>query len=328
MMPSRPSESATSPVVQWVGIDVCKRWLDVHLRPSETSFRVANSAAGIDELTQRLPEPSSVGRIVLEATGGYERTAAVALEQLDYAVALINAKQARNFARAANRVAKTDRIDAEMLAWFGEAMKPPVRPLASAAQRQLQDTITRRRQLVEMLTAERNRLAGLRGPAQADVEETIEWLKKRIANLDQAIEQQIQHCEQWQQQYQRLTTVPGVGPVVASTLLALLPELGTLEHKPLAALVGVAPLNRDSGQKRGQRTICGGRKAVRQVLYMATLVAVQHNPLIRAFYDQLRQRGKLPKVARIAAMHKLLTILNAMLKHDRDWQPPEAAITA
>jgi transposase len=211
MMPSRPSESATSPVVQWVGIDVCKRWLDVHLRPSETSFRVANSAAGIDELTQRLPEPSSVGRIVLEATGGYERTAAVALEQLDYAVALINAKQARNFARAANRVAKTDRIDAEMLAWFGEAMKPPVRPLASAAQRQLQDTITRRRQLVEMLTAERNRLAGLRGPAQADVEETIEWLKKRIANLDQAIEQQIQHCEQWQQQYQRLTTVPGVG---------------------------------------------------------------------------------------------------------------------
>jgi transposase len=233
MMPSRPSESATSPVVQWVGIDVCKRWLDVHLRPSETSFRVANSAAGIDELTQRLPEPSSVGRIVLEATGGYERTAAVALEQLDYAVALINAKQARNFARAANRVAKTDRIDAEMLAWFGEAMKPPVRPLASAAQRQLQDTITRRRQLVEMLTAERNRLAGLRGPAQADVEETIEWLKKRIANLDQAIEQQIQHCEQWQQQYQRLTTVPGVGPVVASTLLALLPELGTLEHKPL-----------------------------------------------------------------------------------------------
>jgi transposase len=186
MMPSRPSESATSPVVQWVGIDVCKRWLDVHLRPSETSFRVANSAAGIDELTQRLPEPSSVGRIVLEATGGYERTAAVALEQLDYAVALINAKQARNFARAANRVAKTDRIDAEMLAWFGEAMKPPVRPLASAAQRQLQDTITRRRQLVEMLTAERNRLAGLRGPAQADVEETIEWLKKRIANLDQA----------------------------------------------------------------------------------------------------------------------------------------------
>jgi transposase len=222
MMPSRPSESATSPVVQWVGIDVCKRWLDVHLRPSETSFRVANSAAGIDELTQRLPEPSSVGRIVLEATGGYERTAAVALEQLDYAVALINAKQARNFARAANRVAKTDRIDAEILAWFGEAMKPPVRPLASAAQRQLQDTITRRRQLVEMLTAERNRLAGLRGPAQADVEETIEWLKKRIANLDQAIEQQIQHCEQWQQQYQRLTTVPGVGPVVASTLLALL----------------------------------------------------------------------------------------------------------
>jgi transposase len=212
MMPSRPSESATSPVVQWVGIDVCKRWLDVHLRPSETSFRVANSAAGIDELTQRLPEPSSVGRIVLEATGGYERTAAVALEQLDYAVALINAKQARNFARAANRVAKTDRIDAEMLAWFGEAMKPPVRPLASAAQRQLQDTITRRRQLVEMLTAERNRLAGLRGPAQADVEETIEWLKKRIANLDQAIEQQIQHCEQWQQQYQRLTTVPGVVP--------------------------------------------------------------------------------------------------------------------
>jgi transposase len=190
-----------------------------------------------------------------------------------------------NFARAANQLAKTDPIDAAVLAHFGEAMRPPVRPLASEAQQQLQDLVTRRRQLVEMLTAEQNRLAGLRGVAQADVETNIAWLRERIQGLEQAIEAQVKHCEHWQEQQQRLTTVPGVGKVVANTLLALLPELGTLSHKQLAALVGVAPLNRDSGQKYGRRTIFGGRKAVRQVLYMATLVAVRYNPPIRAFYS-------------------------------------------
>ena len=326
-MCAQSTDSRSSAVKQWVGIDVCKRWLDVYVRPSGENFRVSNSSEGIEDLTRRLAKPSQVGRIIVEATGGYERHIALAAQQQGYALAVINAKQARNFARAANQLAKTDRIDAAILAWFGEAMQPPLRPLASEAHQQLQDAVTRRRQLVEMLTMERNRLAGLRGPAQEDVQAHIDWLKDRISDLDQAIDEQVEHNQQWQQHQAQLTSVPGVGQVVANTLLALLPELGTLSHRQIAALVGVAPLNRDSGQKRGQRSIFGGRKPVRQMLYMATLVAVRYNPVIKAFYERLQQRGKLAKVARIAAMHKLLTILNAMLKHGTHWQPPEAAMT-
>ena len=204
-------------------------------------------------------------------------------------------------------------------------MKPQIRPFASEAQAQLQDLVTRRRQLVDMLTAEQNRLAGLRGVAQADVEVHLDWLRERIQQLDQQIEAQISQCQDWHLKHTRLKTVPGVGKVVAATLLALLPELGQLSTSKIGVLVGVAPLNRDSGQMQGKRTIFGGRSAVRQMLYMATLVAVRHNRVIQVFYDQLLKRGKATKVALVACMHKLLTILNAMIKNGTDWQPPKSS---
>jgi transposase len=309
-------------IEQWVGVDVCKRWLDVHLRPEGKSFRVSNNASGIEALLTHLSLPDAVGRIILESTGGYERQVALRLWANAYPVVVINARQGRNFAKAANQLAKTDRVDAAILAWFGEALKPPMRAFASEAQAQLQDLVTRRRQLVELLTAEQNRLSGLRGTAQADVEAHLDWLRERIKQLDAQIEGQIQQCERWQAQQTQLKSVPGVGKVVAATLLALLPELGQLSTQKISTLVGVAPLNRDSGQMQGKRTIYGGRAAVRQMLYMATLVAVRHNPVIQPFYNQLLQRGKPTKVALVACMHKLLTILNAMLKNGTAWQFP------
>ncbi len=308
-------------IEQWVGIDVCKRWLDVHLRPQEQHFRVSNTESGIRELLTRLRAPSTVGRVILESTGGYERQVVLVLSKLSYPVVVINARQARNFAKAANQLAKTDRVDAGILAWFGEAMMPPVRALASEAQSELQDLVTRRRQLVDILSAEQNRASSLRGQAQADVEAHLEWLRQRITQLDEQIEGQIAQCQQWHHKQAQLKGVPGVGTVVAATLLALLPELGELSPQKISTLVGVAPLNRDSGQRQGKRTIFGGRAAVRQVLYMATLVAVRHNPVIRPFYDQLLKRGKPIKVALVACMHKLLIILNAMIKKGTDWQP-------
>lgn len=311
---------------QWIGIDVCKRWLDVHLRPQGSSFRVSNDEGGIQELLIHLKAPHAVGRVILESTGGYERQAALHLWTLAYPVVVINARQARNFAKAANQLAKTDQVDAQVLAWFGEALKPPIRPFASEAQAQLQDLVTRRRQLVEMLTAEQNRLSGLRGTAQADVETHLDWLRQRVKQLDAQIEAQISQCQSWQAKQTRLKSVPGVGKVVAATLLALLPELGQLSTAKISTLVGVAPLNRDSGQMQGKRTIFGGRAAVRQMVYMATLVAVRHNPVIKAFYDQLLKRGKPTKVALVACMHKLISILNAMIKNGTDWQPPKQSV--
>jgi transposase len=311
---------------QWIGIDVCKRWLDVHLRPQGSSFRVSNNEGGIQELLTHLKAPSAVGRIILESTGGYERQVALRLWALTYPVVVINARQARNFAKAANQLAKTDQVDAAILAWFGEALKPQIRPFASEAQAQLQDLVTRRRQLVEMLTAEQNRLSGLRGTAQADVEAHLDWLRQRIKQLDEQIETQISQCQSWQAKQTRLKSVPGVGKVVAATLLALLPELGQLSTAKISTLVGVAPLNRDSGQMQGKRTIFGGRAAVRQMVYMATLVAVRHNPVIKAFYDQLLKRGKPTKVALVACMHKLVSILNAMIKNGTDWQQPKSSV--
>ncbi len=310
---------------QWIGIDVCKRWLDVHLRPQKQSFRVSNTESGIRELLTHLCPPEAIGRVIVESTGGYERPVALALSKLAYPVVVIHARQARNVAKAANQLAKTDPVDAAILAWFGEAMKPPIRSLASEADAELQDLVTRRRQLVDILTAEQNRLSGLRGTAQADIAVHIAWLKDRIQQLDEQIDTQIHQCQPWQANQTGLMTVPGVGKVVAATLLALLPELGQLSTRNISTLVGVAPLNRDSGQKQGKRAIFGGRAAVRQLLYMAALVAVRHNPVIRVFYHRLLAKGKATKVALVACMHKLLTILNAMLKHGTDWQPSNMA---
>jgi len=310
-------------IEQWIGIDVCKRWLDVHLRPENKSFRVSNDVQGINEIMPHLNPIVGVGRIILESTGGYERQAALALSKLGYPVVVINARQGRNFAKAANQLAKTDRVDAAILAWFGEAMKPPIRSFASDAQAEIQGLVTRRRQLVDILTAEQNRLSGLRGSAQQDVEAHLDWLRERIKQVDEQINTQIQESQSWQVKQTRLKSVPGVGNVVGATLLALLPELGELSTQKISTLVGVAPLNRDSGQMQGKRTIYGGRAAVRQMLYMATLVAVRHNPVIKAFYDRLLQKGKVKKVALVACMHKLLTILNAMIKNGTDWQLPQ-----
>lgn len=308
---------------QCIGIDVCKKFLDIYIRPADRFLQVPNTIDGFESLASELPRPSEVSRIVLESTGGYERQAALWLTQQGYAVSVINARQGRNFAKAVNQLAKTDKVDAKILAWLGEALTPPVRPLASEAQQQLNDLVTRRRQLVDILTAEGNRVAMLRGKAQVSVEVHLEWLKEQIKDLDRSIEAQIKAGEQWHKTQKLVLTVPGVGKIMSSTLISALPELGALSHRQIAALVGVAPLNHDSGQMRGKRRVFGGRANVRQVLFMSAMVAVRFNPVLKAFYDRLIQKGKLKKVALVACMHKLLTILNAIVKSGQAWSVPK-----
>jgi transposase len=239
-------------------------------------------------------------------------------------VVVVNPRQVRDFAKATGQLAKTDTLDAAVLAHFAAAVRPPVRPLPDAATQGLAALVTRRRQLVGMLTAERNRLSAAPNVLHPELQAHIRWLERRITTLDTDLDQAIRTSPLWRAQDDLLRSAPGVGPVVARTLLAQLPELGTLSHKTIAALVGVAPLNRDSGLCRGRRQVWGGRAAVRAVLYMGTLAAVRFNPVLRAFYQRLRAAGKLPKVALTACMHKLLTILNAMLKHQRRWDPTYA----
>jgi transposase len=312
-----------SDILHSIGVDVCKRFLDIHLYPTGKSWRVPNTIVGLLSVRSQLPEPEQIKRVVLESTGGYEREAALWLTQVGYPVAVINARQGRNFARAMNQQAKTDQVEAQVLALFGDRIIPPVRPLATEAQQQLDDLVTRRRQLVDILTAERNRMAMLRGKAQANVERHIEWLNEQIQELDGEIEAQIQANQAWRQTQKLVLSVPGVGKVMAATLLSALPELGQLGHKQIAALVGVAPFNCDSGQMKGKRRVFGGRANVRQVLFMATMVAVRYNPVLKAFYERLLERGKLKKVALVACMHKLLTILNAIVKQGKAWVAPK-----
>ena len=305
-----------------IGIDVCKRFLDIHVYPTGKCWRVPNTLVGLLSVRSQFPEPAHVKRVILESTGGYEREAALWLGQAGYPVAVINARQGRNFARAMNQQAKTDQVDAQVLALFGDKITPPVRPLASEAQQQLDDLVTRRRQLVDILTAERNRMALLRGKAQANVEGHIEWLAEQIKEQGGEIEAQIQANQAWRQTQELVLSVPGVGKVMASTLLSALPELGKLTHKQIAALGGVAPFNYDSGQMRGKRRVSGGRANVRQVLFMAAMVAVRYNPILKEFYERLLQRGKEKKVALVACVHKLLIILNAMVKQGKTWVAP------
>lgn len=307
-----------------IGIDVCKRFLDIHVCPTGKCWRVPNSIVGLLSVQSQFPEPDGVKRVVLESTGGYEREAALWLSQAGYPVGVINARQGRNFARAMNQQAKTDQVDAQVLALFGDKITPAVRPLASEAQQQLDDLVTRRRQLGDILTAERNRMALLRGKAQANVEGHIEWLTEQIKELDGEIEAQIQACQAWRHTQELVLSVPGVGKVMASTLVSALPELGKLSHKQIAALVGVAPFNDDSGQMRGKRRVSGGRANVRQLLFMSAMVAVRYNPVLKEFYSRLLQRGKEKKVALVAYMHKLLTTLNAIVKQGKAWVSPIA----
>jgi transposase len=308
-------------IKQWVGIDVCKRRLDVNLRPQSIDIGFTNDPSGIESLIQKL-QLYEIGLIVLESTGGLERNAVAELRRAGFAVVVVNPKRVRDFAKATGRLAKTDRIDAQVLAHFADAIRPQVREMASEDAQVLQDLVSRRQQLVEMLSSERNRLSSVRRPkGREDIEAHIEWLSERIKGLDKQIRTQLNASEQWQAQVELIQTVPGVGKVTSSTLIALLPELGKLTRQEIASLVGVAPINFDSGQTKGKRRIAGGRASVRAALYMATLVATRHNPLIRVFYDRLVQAGKCKKVALVACMRKLLVILNAMLKSLKPWQP-------
>ncbi|MBD2463057.1 IS110 family transposase [Oscillatoria sp. FACHB-1407] len=310
--------------LQWVGIDVSKATLDVYLRPSGQSFQAKNQASGMIELIEQL-QSFKIGQVILEATGGLELEVAQALQDQGLAISIINPRQARKFAKASGKLAKTDRIDAAVLAHFGQAMQPAVTVLASANEQALQETVTRRCQLVEMLTAEKNRQSSLRGRMRQDVNDHVEWLEKRIRELDDEIEQLSQAHDQWRSQLALLTSVPGIGKVIATTLIAALPELGKVSDKRISTLVGVAPLNRDSGKYRGSRTIWDGRANVRAALYMGALVAVRHIPVLKAFYSRLVSQGKAKKVALTACMHKLLRILNTMIRDGKPWQPPTLA---
>lgn len=279
------------PASQWVGIDVSKTALDVYLRPSGEQFQVVNQASGIAELVQRL-QGFEIDQVIIESTGGLELDVARSLQDAAIAVSIINPRQGRDFAKASGKLAKTDRIDAAVLAHFGEAIQPPITVLASEQNRSLQEAVTRRRQLVEMLSAEKNRRASLRAKMRENIERHIEWLEEEIEQLDEEIEQLSQTQAEWQSRIALLKSVPGVGQVIATTLIAALPELGCVSDKRISALVGVAPFNRDSGKFRGSRTIWGGRAHVRSVLYMGTLTAVRHNATLKAFYQRLLARGK------------------------------------
>ena len=303
---------------QWVGIDVCQKYLDVYVRPSSESFQLTNNEVGISKLIQILVKIQPE-LIVLEATGGMEIDAAIKLTQAELAVAVINPRQARDFAKATGQLAKTDVIDACVLAHFADAIRPEVRQISDESSRQLEDLVARRRQISDMITAEKNRRRGKTNSVQVSIDQHIEWLKQQLKEIESQIKSEITLNEDWKQKMDLLTSVPGIGEVVAVTLISSLPELGQISHKSISYLVGVAPLNRDSGKFRGKRRIWGGRVKIRCMLYMAALVAVRFNPVIKAFYERLIGKGKLKKVALTACMHKLLIILNAMMKNNQTW---------
>lgn len=306
---------------RFVGLDIAKDNVDVHVRASAETFRCANDDAGIRDLVKRLQALSPV-LIVMEATGGYEVPVAAALATAGLPVVVVNPRQIRDFARATGQLAKTDALDAEVIARFAEVVQPPVRPLATEAAQALSELVARRRQLVDMLVAERNRQGQARDRRlRKRIGAHVEWLTKALADVDRDLNDMIRSSPVWRERDQLLTSVPGVGDVTANTLIADVPELGTLTRRRIAALIGVAPMNRDSGTLRGRRMIAGGRPAVRTVLYMAALVAVRYNPVIAAFYARLTAAGRPKKLALIASARKLLTILNAILRDHRPWQP-------
>lgn len=310
----------------FVGIDVAKDHLDLAVRPSAETWRVANTDAAFPDLVTRLHAVAPT-LIVLEATGGYEQPVLGALAAAGLPVVAVNPRQVRDFAKALGLLAKTDQIDAGVLATFADRLRPAVRPLPDADTAELAALLTRRRQLIEMLVAERHRLAQARPAVRRNLEQHIHWLEQRLHDLDADLTRRIHRSPVWRAKEDLLRSVPGIGPILARTLLADLPELGHLARRPLAALVGVAPFNCDSGRFRGRRRIWGGRAAVRAALYMATLVATRHNAPIRACYQRWLAAGKPKKVALTACMHKLLTILNAMVKANTVWRPTLAQTT-
>jgi transposase len=303
-----------------IGIDVAKAQLDIAIRPEGERWRIPYTEERVQELATRLValQPTVV---LLEASGGLELALVAALATASLPVVVVNPRQVRDFARAIGRLAKTDAIDAHVLAHFAEAVRPAPRPIADADAQALSALVARRHQLISMLVAEKNRLGTALPSVRPRIQAHITWLEQEIKELDDHLGDTLHQSPIWREKEDLLRSVPGVGPQLALTLVAYLPELGTLNRKQIAALVGVAPFNRDSGTLRGRRTVWGGRSRIRAALYMGTLVASRHNPLIRAFYEHLLAAGKPKKVALTACMRKLLTILNAMLKHHVPWRP-------
>ena len=305
----------------YVGVDVSKERLDVAFRPTSRHCWFPNNLDGIDGLVRQLAQEEWPTLVVLEASGGYERPAAAALAARGFAVAVINPRQARDFAKATGRLAKTDALDADSLARFAEAVRPEPRVLPEEETLLLGEILERRRQLIGMLVAENNRLSATASePVRKRIQMHVRWLEKEISHTDSELEEAIEQSLSWRENEALLRSVPGVGPVLARTLLAELPELGVLSHKRLSALVGVAPLNFDSGALRGRRMVWGGRARVRSTLYRASLSATRHNPIIKAFYERLVAAGKPKKVALVACARKLLSILNAVMRDQVRWR--------
>jgi transposase len=309
----------------FVGIDVSKAALDVHCRPVNSTFRCPNDEPGVADLARRLAglKPALV---VLEATGGFEVPAAAALAAAGRPVAVVNPRQARDFAKATGRLAKNDRIDAAVLAHFGEAVRPEPRPLPAPEVAALDALLTRRRQLLDMLTMGTNRLHACRdGAVGADLEAHVAWLSGRLGASEKALKEAIAASPVWRESEELLSSVPGLGPVASRTLLAGMPELGGLTGRQAAALAGLAPLDDDSGGRRGARHVRGGRAEVRGVLYMAAMAAARHNPVFLAFKERLKQAGKKAKVILVAIARKLVVLANAILRDRKPWQPELSA---
>ena len=307
----------------YVGVDVAKNHLDVAMRPSGECQQVGNDERGTEYSVSRLREMRPT-LVVLEATGGLEQSVAAALAVAGVPVAVVNPRQVRDFAKAVGKLAKTDILDAKVRAYFAEAVRPEPRPLPDEQARLLSATLLRRRQLIAMITGEENRLSTSLKPVRRRIEVHLRWLRKELERTNDELERLVRESPIWREKAALLKSVPGVGPTLSVTLLAELPELEHLNRKKLATLVGVAPVNRDSGTLRGARTVWGGRSSVRTVLYMATLCAVRFNPTIKAFYKRLCAKGKPKKLALTACMRKLLTVLGAILRNRTPWQLQEA----
>ena len=302
----------------YVGIDVSKKGLDLDCYPDSHKSHFSNDEAGHGALVDMLA-PLQPKLIVVEATGGLEMAAVAMLAAAQLPVVVINPRQARDFAKALGILAKTDEVDAHVLARFAQAVKPELRPIKTSEVRELEEVLTRRRQLVEMVTAEQNRKGQVSSRMAKEIDEHLLWLKRRIKGADTDLGKAIKSSPAWQAKADLLSSIPGVGPVTMVTLLAELPELGELNRREIAALVGICPFNRDSGTYRGKRRIWGGRATVRAALYMAALVATRYNPTIKQFYQKLLNVGKVKKVALVACMRKLLTTMNAMVQNNTPW---------
>lgn len=308
----------------FVGIDVSKEFLDVGVSPTGEFFREAHDARGLKSLVKRLAALHA-SLVVLEATGGYEMAAWTALVKAKLKVAVVNPRQVRDFARAEGQLAKTDRVDAMVLARYANRMQPEPRKLPSGEQQEFGGMMARRRQLLAMISAEENRLSRAKSPLQRRIATHVSWLRKELLDVDLDLSNRVSKNTEWRRKDELLRSIPGVGPVLSRTLLAELPELGSLNRKQVAALAGVAPLARDSGLHRGRRVAWGGRAQLRGALYMAALVASRRNPVLSAFYKKLVAAGKPKKLALTALMRRLLVILNAMLHQNAAWNPSMAA---